>query len=577
MSEKKGLNFIEQIVQDDIESGKHDGRVHTRFPPEPNGYLHIGHAKSIVLNFELAAAQGGLTNLRFDDTNPSKENVEYVDSIKRDVSWLGYDWGDREYYTSDYFQQLYDFAVQLIRQGQAYVDDSSPEEMAEMKGTPTRPGVESPFRERAIEESLELFEGMRDGKYDEGSRVLRAKIDMSSPNMHMRDPILYRIKKENHHRTADAWCIYPMYDFAHGQSDSIEKITHSLCTVEFENHRPLYNWFIEKLGIFPSRQIEFARLNLNYTVLSKRRLLRLVEEGIVDSWDDPRMPTISGMRRRGYTPEAIQSFCREIGVAKRDNLISMSLLEYHVREHLNAVAPRVMAVTDPIELVITTFPEDKTEVLSIENNPEQPETGDRAVNFSRSVWIERDDFMEDPPENFYRLGIGRTVRLKGAYIVECTDYEKDENTEEVTRVYAKHFPESRSGEDDSGIKVKGTIHWVNKGDALNARILGYDRLFNDATPASHDDKDFMEFINPDSLEIIEGAKVERSVEGAKPMDRFQFLRKGYYCVDQSSTPDMLVFNRTVMLRDSWKKVEKQQLNRLKQKQQRERKKNRNNH
>jgi glutaminyl-tRNA synthetase len=576
MSEKKGLNFIEQIVQDDIESGKHDGRVHTRFPPEPNGYLHIGHAKSIVLNFELAAAHGGLTNLRFDDTNPSKESVEYVDSIKRDVSWLGYDWGDREYYTSDYFQQLYDFAVQLIRQGQAYVDDSSPEEMAEMKGTPTRPGVESPFRERAIEESLELFEGMRDGKYDEGSRVLRAKIDMSSPNMHMRDPILYRIKKENHHRTADAWCIYPMYDFAHGQSDSIEKITHSLCTVEFENHRPLYNWFIEKLGIFPSRQIEFARLNLNYTVLSKRRLLRLVEEGIVASWDDPRMPTISGMRRRGYTPEAIQSFCREIGVAKRDNLISMSLLEYHVREHLNEVAPRVMAVTDPIELVITTYPEDKTEVLSIENNPEQPETGDRSVNFSRSVWIERDDFMEDPPEKFYRLGIGRTVRLKGAYIVECTDFEKDENTGAVTRVYAKHFPESRSGEDDSGIKVKGTIHWVNKGDALDARILGYDRLFNDATPASHDDKDFTEFINPDSLEIIEGAKVERSLHDAKPMDRFQFLRKGYYCVDQSSTPDMLVFNRTVMLRDPWKKVEKQQLNRLKQKQQRERKKKKRN-
>jgi glutaminyl-tRNA synthetase len=576
MSEKKGLNFIEQIVQDDIESGKHDGRVHTRFPPEPNGYLHIGHAKSIVLNFELAAAHGGLTNLRFDDTNPSKESVEYVDSIKRDVRWLGYDWGDREYYTSDYFQQLYDFAVKLIRQGQAYVDDSSPEEMAEMKGTPTRPGVESPFRERAVEESLELFEGMRDGKYDEGSRVLRAKIDMSSPNMHMRDPILYRIKKENHHRTADAWCIYPMYDFAHGQSDSIEEITHSLCTVEFENHRPLYNWFIEKLDIFPSRQIEFARLNLNYTVLSKRRLLRLVEEGIVDSWDDPRMPTISGMRRRGYTPEAIQSFCREIGVAKRDNLISMSLLEYHVREHLNEVAPRVMAVTDPIELVITTYPEDKTEVLSIENNPEQPETGDRPVNFSRSVWIERDDFMEDPPEKFYRLGIGRTVRLKGAYIVECTDFEKDENTGAVTRVYAKHFPESRSGEDDSGIKVKGTIHWVNKADALNARILGYDRLFNDATPASHDDKDFTEFINPDSLEIIEGAKVERSLHDSKPMDRFQFLRKGYYCVDQSSTPDMLVFNRTVMLRDPWKKVEKQQLNRLKQKQQRERKKKKRN-
>lgn len=572
MSEKKSLNFIEQIVKDDIESGKHEGRVHTRFPPEPNGYLHIGHAKSIVLNFELAAAHGGLTNLRFDDTNPTKENVEYVEAIKRDVDWLGYSWGDREYFTSDYFQQLFDFAIQLIRQGQAYVDDSSPEEMSDMKGTPTRPGIVSPFRERSVEENLELFEGMRSGKFEEGSRVLRAKIDMSSPNMHMRDPILYRIKKEDHHRTGSDWCIYPMYDFAHGQSDSIEKITHSLCTVEFENHRPLYNWFIEALDIFPSRQIEFARLNLNYTVLSKRRLLRLVEEGVVDSWDDPRMPTISGMRRRGYTPEAIQSFCREIGVAKRDNLISMSLLEYHVREHLNKVAPRIMAVTDPVELVITSYPEDQTETLSIENNPEQPETGEREVQFSRSVWIERDDFMENPPEKFFRLGPGRRVRLKGAYIVECTDFEKDEKTGKVTKVVATHFPESRSGEDDSGIKVKGTIHWVNKGDALEATILAYDRLFQDATPANHDDKDFTDFINPDSLQVIKGAKVERSAADAKPLDRFQFLRKGYYCVDQTSTEDHLVFNRTVMLRDPWKKVEKQQLNRLKQKQQRARKK-----
>ncbi len=573
MSEKKSLNFIEQIVKDDIENGLHGGRVHTRFPPEPNGYLHIGHAKSIVLNFELAASHGGTTNLRFDDTNPTKESIEYVESIKHDVSWLGYNWGDREYYTSDYFQQLYDFAIQLIQQGQAYVDDTPPEEMADMKGTPTRPGVESAFRERQVEENIELFEGMRDGKFDEGSRVLRAKIDMTSPNMHLRDPILYRIKKEPHHRTGDDWCIYPMYDFAHGQSDSVEKITHSLCTVEFENHRPLYNWFIEKLDIFPSRQIEFARLNLNYTVLSKRRLLKLVEMGIVSSWDDPRMPTISGMRRRGYSPEAIQSFCREIGVAKRDNLISMSLLEYHVREHLNEVAPRIMAVTDPVELVITSYSEGKSETLSIENNPEKPETGDRDVQFSREIWIERSDFMENPPEKFYRLGPGRKVRLKGAFIIECTGFDTDDETGNVSRIYAKHFPESRSGEDDSGIKVKGTIHWVNKADALEAKILAYDRLFNDATPASHDDKEFTEFINPDSLSIIEGAKVERSMKDAKPMERYQFLRKGYYCVDQSSTPEMLVFNRTVMLRDPWKKVEKQQLNRLKQKQQRARKKN----
>ena len=575
MSDKKNLNFIEQIVEEDIESGKHEGRVHTRFPPEPNGFLHIGHAKSIVLNFELAAKHGGLTNLRFDDTNPSKESVEYVESIKRDVKWLGYDWQDREYYTSDYFEQLYEFAIQLIEQGKAYVDDSTPEEMREMKGTPIEPGVNSPYRNRPVEENLRIFKEMREGKHPEGSRVLRAKIDMSSSNMHMRDPLLYRIKKEDHHRTGDKWCIYPMYDFAHGQSDSIEKITHSLCTVEFENHRPLYNWFIEQLEIFPSRQIEFARLNLNYTVLSKRRLLRLVEERLVDSWDDPRMPTISGMRRRGYTPEAIQNFCRAIGVAKRDNLISMSLLEYHVREHLNDVTPRVMAVTDPIELLITSYPEGKTEMLPIENNPEKPETGDRKVSFSQKVWIERDDFMEDPPKKFFRLGPGRVVRLKGAYIVECTGFDRDPDSGKVIRVYATHFPESKSGEDTSGIKVKGTIHWVNQEDALDASIRAYDRLFNDATPADHDDKDFTEFINPDSLSIISGAKVEPALADAKPMDRFQFLRKGYYCVDQSSKPGNLVFNRTVMLRDPWKKVEKQQLNRLKQKRQREKRKQKN--
>lgn len=560
MSEEKkeSLNFIEQIIAEDIKEGKHGGRVHTRFPPEPNGYLHIGHAKSIVLNFGIANKFNGLTNLRFDDTNPATESTEYVDSIKNDIAWLGYDWEDREYYTSDYFDDLYEFALRLIEMGKAYVDDSSAEEMAGMRGVPTEPGIESPFRNRSIEENLSLFKGMKEGKYQEGARVLRAKIDMSSPNMHLRDPILYRIKKEAHHRTGDKWKIYPMYDFAHGQSDSLEKITHSLCTVEFENHRPLYNWFIEALDIFPSRQIEFARLNLSYTILSKRRLLRLVEEGHVNGWDDPRMPTLSGMRRRGYTPESIVNFCNDIGVTKRDNVVDFSRLEHAVRDHLNQVAPRVLGVLRPLKMVIKNYPEDKTEYLEIENNPEDPESGSREVPFGREVWIERTDFMEDPPKKFYRLGPGRMTRLKGAYIVECTDFVKDEETGEILEIHCKYFPESRSGEDTSGLKPNGVMHWVSVEHGLDATVLAYDRLFNDEAPAAHKDKDFLEFLNPDSLVKLEGVKVEPSLREAKEMDRFQFLRKGYFCVDKSSTPDNLVFNRTVTLRDVWKKIKKQQ-------------------
>jgi glutaminyl-tRNA synthetase len=556
--QRESLNFIEQIVAEDVKEAKHGGRVHTRFPPEPNGYLHIGHAKSIVLNFELAEKYNGITNLRFDDTNPATESTEYVDSIKNDVRWLGYDWEDREYYASDYFDKLYEFAIQLIEMGKAYVDDSSPEEMAEMRGVPTEPGIESPFRDRSVEENLELFKGMKEGKYDEGARVLRAKIDMSSPNMHLRDPILYRIKKEDHHRTGSEWKIYPMYDFAHGQSDSIEKITHSLCTVEFENHRPLYNWFIDTLDIFPSRQIEFARLNLSYTVLSKRKLLKLVQENYVDGWDDPRMPTISGMRRRGYTPEAIKDFCNRIGVTKRDNVVDMSQLEYSVRDHLNKVAPRVFGVLKPVKLIIDNYPEDKEEIMEIENNPEDPDSGYRKVPFGKEIWIERTDFMEDPPKKFYRLGPGRLGRLKGAYIIECTDYVKDEDSGEIKEIHCKYFPESRSGEDTSGLKVRGTMHWVPVKQGLDATVLAYDRLFKDPAPASHKDKDYLEFLNPDSLIKMEGVKVEPSLKDAKEMDRVQFLRKGYFCVDRSSTSDHLVFNRTVTLRDTWKKIKKKQ-------------------
>jgi len=546
------LNFIEQIVQDDIEMNKHEARVHTRFPPEPNGYLHIGHAKSICLNFGLAETYGGKTNLRFDDTNPTKEETEYVEAIKADVKWLGFEWEGKALYASDYFDELYAFAEQLIKAGKAYIDDSTVAEIREMRGTPTVPGTPSPNRDRSVEENLELFRGMKAGKYEEGSRVLRAKVDLTSPNMHLRDPIMYRILKAHHHRTGDKWCIYPMYDYAHGQSDAIEKITHSICTLEFENHRPLYEWFIEQLGIFPSRQIEFARLNLNYTVMSKRRLLRLVEEGLVSGWDDPRMPTISGLRRRGYTPEAVKNFATRVGVAKRDNVIDLSLLEFSIREDLNKTAPRVMGVLDPIKLVITNYPDDQTEELPLINNPEDESQGSRMIPFSKHLYIEREDFMEDPPKKYFRLGPGRNVRLKGAYIVNCTGCVKDE-AGKVTEVHATYFPESKSGSGNSGIKSKGVIHFVSMAEAVPVEIRLYDRLFTEESPLAHEDKDFTEFLNPDSLTVIKRAYVEPSLKTAKAGDRFQFMRMGYFCVDPDSTADQLVFNRTVSLKDGWKK------------------------
>ncbi len=549
---KPKLNFIEQIVEDDIKMNKHEARVHTRFPPEPNGYLHIGHAKSICLNFGLAESYGGKTNLRFDDTNPTKEETEYVDAIKKDVEWLGFKWEGTELYASDYFEQLYEFAEKLIKDGKAFVDDSTVEEIREMRGTPTVPMTPSPNRDRSPEENLALFREMRAGKHPEGSKVLRAKISLTSPNMHLRDPIMYRILFAHHHRTGDAWCIYPMYDYAHGQSDSIEKITHSICTLEFENHRPLYKWFIKQLDIFPSRQIEFARLNLNYTVMSKRRLLRLVEEGLVTGWDDPRMPTISGLRRRGYSPAAVRNFATRVGVAKRDNVIDLSLLEFSVREDLNKTAARVMGVLDPIKLVITNYPDDKTEELEIINNPEDETMGKRTIPFSKHLYIERTDFMEDPPKKYFRLGPGRNVRLKGAYIIHCEDFVKDENGV-VTEVHATYYPDSRSGSDTSGVKSKGVIHFVSQKEAVPVEIRLYDRLFNVEAPLAHEDKDFTELINPDSLKVINHAVVEPSLASAKPGDRFQFMRMGYFCVDPDSTENKLVFNRTVTLKDGWKK------------------------
>lgn len=552
--ERTSLNFIEQIIQDDIKNGKHGGRVHTRFPPEPNGYLHIGHSKAIVLNFELAKKYNGLTNLRFDDTNPTKESQEYVDAIKKDIHWLGYDWGDREYYASDYFQQLFDFAVQLIKDGKAYVDDSSQEEISRMRGVPTSPGMESPYRNRTVDENLSLFEKMAAGEFPEGSRVLRAKVDMASPNMHMRDPIMYRILYTPHHRTGDKWCIYPMYDFAHGQSDSIEKITHSLCTLEFENHRPLYDWFIRELDIFPSRQIEFARLNLNYTIMSKRKLLQLVEEKLVKGWDDPRMPTISGLRRRGFTPASVRNFAERVGIAKRENIIDVALLEFSAREDLNQIALRRMAVLDPIKLTITNYPEGSDEILMAENNPENEADGFREMTFGRQLYIEREDFMEDPPKKFFRLGPGLSVRLKNAYIITCTDFVKDPVTGEVTEVICEYHPDSKSGEDTSGIKAKGTLHWVYAPVAVNAEIRLYDRLFNDPDPDGHEDSSFLEFINPGSLEVVSNAWVEPALAEARVGQHFQFLRKGYFCLDPDSTSERLIFNRTVTLKDTWAKV-----------------------
>lgn len=553
--EKESLNFIEQIIEEDIRSGKHSGRVLTRFPPEPNGYLHIGHAKAICVNFETAAKYGGKTNLRFDDTNPSTEETEYVENIKNDIRWLGFDWEGREFYASDYFGQLYEFALELIRKGLAYVDDSTPEQIAGMKGSPTVPGTDSPYRNRSVEENLNLFRRMRAGEYPDGARVLRARIDMASDNMHMRDPIMYRIKRDHHHRTGDEWCIYPMYDFAHGQSDSIEGITHSLCSLEFIHHRPLYDWFIEKLEIFPSRQIEFARMNVSYMITSKRRLLKLVREGHVSGWDDPRMPTLSGLRRRGYPPAAIRTFCDKAGVARRDNLIEISLLEFCVRDELNRTAPRVMAVLNPLKVVVTNYPEGKVEYMEVENNPEDESMGTRTMPFSRVLYIEREDFMEDPPKKYFRMGPGLDVRLKGAYILHCDGFEKDPASGEVSVVHCTYYPDSKSGEDTSGIKAKGTLHWVSAAHAREAEIRLYDRLFTDPQPDAHEDKDYLEFFNEGSLQVIEKAYIEPSLAGARPGAQFQFLRMGYFCADPDSTDEKLVFNRTVTLKDTWAKMQ----------------------
>jgi glutaminyl-tRNA synthetase len=550
--EKKSLNFLEQIVEEDLAAGKNNGRILTRFPPEPNGYLHIGHAKSICLNFGLAAKYGGQTNLRFDDTNPEKEETEYVDSIKADVKWLGFNWtNDQELYASDYFEQLYQFSVELIKKGLAYVDDQPADMIAAQKGNPTLDGEDSPFRYRKIEENLDLFARMRAGEFEDGAKVLRAKIDMAHPNMHMRDPLMYRIRHVEHHRTGNDWCIYPMYDFAHGQSDSIEEITHSICTLEFDVHRPLYDWFIEKLDIFPSQQYEFARLNLTHTVMSKRKLLQLVQEGIVSSWDDPRMPTISGLRRRGFTPASVRNFCEKIGVAKRDNLIDVGVLDFCVREDLNKLAARVMAVLDPLKVVITNYPAGQTEELSIENNPEDTESGSRIVPFSNTLYIERDDFMEEPMKKFFRLGPGLMVRLKGAYIIQCDDFVKDE-LGNITELHCSYFPESRSGSDTSSISVKGVIHWVSVPHAVKVEARLYDRLLI-LEDASQVGDDFKKFINPESLTILPEIFVEPSLKDAKIGTNYQFMRKGYFCLDTDSTTEHLVFNRTVGLKDSFKK------------------------
>ena len=554
-------NFIHQEIDKDLQEGKNGGAVLTRFPPEPNGYLHIGHAKSICLNFGLAEKYGGGCNLRFDDTNPAKEEVEYVDSIKKDVNWLGFDWVGDEHYASDYFDQLFEWAVKLIKAGKAYVDDQSAEAIAAQKGTPTQPGVESQFRNRSVEENLDLFMRMKEGEFKEGERVLRAKIDMASSNMHMRDPIMYRIIHKSHHRTGDKWCIYPMYDFTHGQSDFIEGITHSICTLEFEVHRPLYNWFLDQiLEGEPAperrpRQIEFARLNLNYTVMSKRRLLELVQKGIVNGWDDPRMPTISGLRRRGYTPESVRMFADRVGVARRDNIIDVALLEHCVREDLNKKAPRVNAVIDPVKLILTNYPEDQVEWMEAINNPEDENGGSRKIPFTRELYIERNDFMEEPPKKFFRLGPGREVRLKNGYIVKCEDFKKNEQGE-IEEIYCTYDPQTRSGSDTSGKKVKGTLHWVSASHSLPAEVRQYDRLFMDEDPAGHKDKDFKDFLNPDSLTVLKKCRVEPSLKEAEALDAFQFQRLGYFCVDPDSTPDHLVFNRTVPLRDAWAKMNK---------------------
>jgi glutaminyl-tRNA synthetase len=549
--EEKSLNFLEEIVEEDLAAGKY-ARILTRFPPEPNGYLHIGHSKSIVLNFGLALKYGGKTNLRFDDTNPVTEDVEYVDSIKEDIRWLGFEWAN-EFYASDYFEQLFAFAEELIRKGLAYVDDSSAEEIARMKGTPTAAGTDSPYRSRSVEENLRLFREMRAGKYRDGEKVLRARIDMASANMHLRDPLLYRIRHAHHHRTGDAWCIYPMYDFAHGQSDSIEHITHSICTLEFIPHRPLYDWFIEKLEIFPSRQYEFARLNLNYTVMSKRKLLQLVNDGLVSGWDDPRMPTLSGLRRRGYTPESIRMFAEKVGVAKRENLIDVSLLEFCVREHLNKIALRRMVVFDPLKIVLTNYSQAE-EWLSIEDNPEDPATTHRNIPFSGELYIEQEDFMEHPPKKFFRLSPGQKVRLKSAYIIQCDEVVRDAEGK-ISELRCSYLPESKSGGAQSNIKVQATIHWVSIRHAITVEVNLYDRLFRVEDPAS-EEGDFSAYVNPDSLQVLPAVYAEPALRQARFKEHYQFLRKGYYYLDKESSEEKMVFNRTATLRDNWVKEQK---------------------
>ena len=559
--EKKVLNFVQQIVADDLAAGKNGGRLNTRFPPEPNGYLHIGHAKAICMDFGVAEMFGGTCNLRFDDTNPQKEDTEYVESIKRDIHWLGYDWGDRLYYASDYFQKLYDFAIELIKRGLAYVDDQTSEQIAQQKGTPTQAGTESPYRNRSIEENLDLFERMNAGEFDEGARVLRAKIDMASSNMHFRDPIMYRIIKTPHWRTGTKWKVYPMYDFAHGQSDYFEGVTHSICTLEFVPHRPLYEYFAHLLAgdtvdQYCPRQIEFNRLNLTYTVMSKRKLLQLVKEGLVAGWDDPRMPTICGLRRRGYTPQSIKNFLDDIGYTKYEALNDIDLLEHNIREDLNKNANRVCAVINPVKVVITNYPEDKVEMLAMDNNPEQENAGTHEMPFCREIYIERDDFMEEPPKKFFRLTPGKEVRLKGGYIIMCNDVVKDSEGN-ITEIHCTYDPDTLSGTPGSMRKVKGTLHWVSARHAVDAEVRLYDRLFAVENPSAEADKDFRELLNPDSLKVVHNAKVEPYLaQIAKPEDKFQFQRIGYFCVDLDSTPEHLVFNRTITLKDSWAKAQK---------------------
>ena len=554
------LDFIRQIVADDLKTNKWDGRVATRFPPEPNGYLHIGHAKSICLNFGIAEEFSGLCNLRFDDTNPIKEEQKYINSIIEDVRWLGFDWQGRLFYASDYFEQMYEYAVQLIKAGKAYVCDLSTEQIREYRGTLTEPGKNSPYRNRSVDENLDLFERMRTGEFPDGFRTLRAKIDMAHPNLNMRDPVMYRILHAAHPRTGDKWCIYPTYDWAHGLEDSIEKITHSICTLEFENHRPLYDWFLDELGVYHSQQIEFARLNLSYTVMSKRKLLQLVEEGLVNGWDDPRMPTICGLRRRGYSPKAIRNFCKKIGVNKFNSTIDVALLEHHLREDLNKTSPRVMAVIRPLKLIIDNYPEDKAEELDAINNPEDESAGTRKVPFSRELYIEQDDFMEEPPKKFYRLAPGREVRLRYAYFITCTKVVKDANGK-IVELHCTYDPATRGGDATDGRKVKSTLHWVSAKHALDTEVKLYDHLFTKENPDDvKDGKDFKSNLNPNSLEVLTSCKVEPSLKDAEPLSRYQFERLGYFCVDPNSSKEKLIFNRTVTLRDEWAKIQKAQKN-----------------